>query len=147
MSDTNNRPTLKLQQIAAITAAIYLYAIKIKKQFSKQPPQLFRHPIHNHQLPTHISLPLPLIRSAIPNIHRLKVKTLKHPSDIRVIVDADHLLTFATAHEVGHPFVVFKRKVHSIPCGLPVRRIHIVKRMAPVIALSALKPRQGKFST
>ncbi|EGH26840.1 hypothetical protein PSYMO_37347, partial [Pseudomonas amygdali pv. mori str. 301020] len=35
-------------------------------------------------------LAIPLIRCGISNIQRLKVKTFKNPSDIRVIVDAHH---------------------------------------------------------
>ena len=120
---------------AANQAPTYLF-------FLKQHPQRLRHPIHNHQLPANLCLPLPLIRSAIPNIYRLKVKALKHPPDIRVVIDTDHHLPFAAAHEIRHPFVVLKRKVHPIPCGLPVRRVHVVKRMWPVIPFSTLKPGQ-----
>ena len=107
---------------------------------SKQHPKRFRRPIHNHQLTDNLSLPLPLFRGAVPNIHRLKVKALDHPPYIRVIVNAAPHLAFTAAHEVGHPLIVIKRKVHAVPCRLLTRRAHIVEGMGPVITYGALKP-------
>ena len=57
-----------------------------------------------------------------------------------MVVDADHHLAFAAAHEVCHSFVILERKVHSIAGGLPVRWIHVVEGVGPVVAFSAFKP-------
>lgn len=100
-----------------------------------------RFPIHDHQFPTHFSLPLTLVGVAITYIQRLEVKAVKHPPDVRVIVDADHHLAFAATHEVGHPRVVFKREVNAITGGLPIRRVHVMEGMSTVVAFSAFEPR------
>ncbi len=68
------------------------------------------------------------------------MKALEHPTDVWVIVNADHHLAFATAHELGHPFVVLEWEVNAIAGGLPVRRVHVVEGVGTVIALSAFKP-------
>ena len=68
------------------------------------------------------------------------MEAFKHAADIRMVVDADHHLAFATAHEIGHPFVVFEREIHAIAGSLPVRRIHVVERVGTVVAFSAFKP-------
>jgi len=57
-----------------------------------------------------------------------------------MVVNADHHLTFATAHEVGHPFIVLERKVHAVPGSLPVRRVHVMEGMGAVVTFSAFKP-------
>ncbi|MNT99771.1 hypothetical protein D3C72_2427090 [compost metagenome] len=57
-----------------------------------------------------------------------------------MIVDAYHDLTPAPAHEVGHAFIVFKRKINTIAGSLPVRRIHVVESVGTVVALGAIKP-------
>jgi hypothetical protein len=44
------------------------------------------------------------------------MKALEHPAYIRMIVNTDHHLAFATAHEVDHALVVFERKVTNAPC-------------------------------
>ncbi|KMN16869.1 hypothetical protein TU85_24785 [Pseudomonas helleri] len=59
-----------------------------------------------------------------------------------MVVDADHHLAFAAPHKVGHKLVVFKREVHTVPSGLPVRWVHVVEGVRPVVALCALKPGQ-----
>ena len=87
------------------------------EQFS----QCRRFPVYDYQLATHISLPLPLIRGRIPNLGRLKMKPFKHPPNVRMVVDADHHLAFAAPHKVSHALVVFKREVHAVASGLPVR--------------------------
>jgi hypothetical protein len=56
-----------------------------------------------------------------------------------MVVDAEHHLALAATHEVGHPLVVLERKVHSVAGGLPVRRIHVVKRVRTIIAFSTFK--------
>ena len=48
-----------------------------------------------------------------------------------MVVDADHQLAFTPTHEVSHPFVILKRKVHAITSGLPVRRVHMVEVRTP----------------
>ena len=68
------------------------------------------------------------------------MKPIKHSPDVRVVVDADHHLAFATPHKVSHPLVIFKREVHSVSSGLPVRRVHVVEDVRAVVALCALKP-------
>ena len=68
------------------------------------------------------------------------MKTFKHAADVRVVVDADHHFAFTPTHEVGHPLIVLKRKVHAITSGLPVRRIHVVEGVGTVVAFGAFKP-------
>lgn len=70
------------------------------------------------------------------------MEVIEHPANIRMVVDADHDLTFATPHDVSHPLIILKRKVHTVTGGLPVRRIHVMETMATVVALSAFQPRQ-----
>lgn len=70
------------------------------------------------------------------------MEALEHATDVRVVVDADHHLAFAPPHEVSHPFIVLKRKVHAITSGLPVRRVHVVEGMGAVVTFSAFKPRE-----
>lgn len=97
-------------------------------------------PIHDHQFSTDFHLTLPLIGITVANVQGLEVKALKHPSDVRIVVDADHNLTFALAHEVSHPLVIPKRKIHTIAGGLPVRRVDVVKGMGTIIALRVFQP-------
>ncbi|MNR59497.1 hypothetical protein D3C85_1807630 [compost metagenome] len=66
------------------------------------------------------------------------METMEHPPNVWVVVDAYHHLAFTAAHEVGHPFIVLKRKVHPIAGGLPVRRVHVVKGMGTVVAFGAV---------
>lgn len=68
------------------------------------------------------------------------MEAFEHTADVRMIVDADHHLSFAPAHEVGHPFVVLKRKVDAIAGGLPVRRIHVMEGVGTVVAFRTFKP-------
>ena len=70
------------------------------------------------------------------------MKTIEHSSDVQVIVDTDNHFALAAAHETGNPLVVFKRKVNAIAGGLPIRRVHVVKGMGPVVAFRAVKPRK-----
>lgn len=83
-----------------------------------------------------------LVRRSVPYVHSLKVKPLKYSPDIRVIVDAHHHLPSATSHELGHPLVVFEGEIHTIACGLPVRRVHVMEGVRPVVAFGAFKPAQ-----
>ena len=59
-----------------------------------------------------------------------------------MVVDAEHHPALASAHKFGYPFVVLKTKLDPIPRHLPVRRVHIVEGMRPVITLGAFIPRQ-----
>ncbi|MNC78477.1 hypothetical protein D3C75_1306960 [compost metagenome] len=59
-----------------------------------------------------------------------------------MVVNADHHPALATAHEVGHAFVVLKRKVHAVAGGLPIRRVHVMEGVGSVIAFGAFQPRQ-----
>lgn len=68
------------------------------------------------------------------------MKAFEYTADFWMIVDADHHFAFAAAHEIGHSFVVLKRKVHAVAAGLPVRWIHVVEGVSAVVALCALKP-------
>ena len=58
---------------------------------------------------------LPLIRSRAPDLGHLKMKPLKYPSNVRMVVDADHYFAFAAAHKVSHALVVFEREVYAVP--------------------------------
>ena len=59
-----------------------------------------------------------------------------------MLVDADHHPPLAPPHEVRHPLIVLERKVHAIACRLPVGRIHVVKGVCTVVALSAVQSRK-----
>lgn len=97
-------------------------------------------PVHDHQFTANLTLSLPLVRYGVPDVHHLKVKPLKHPPDIRVIVDADHHLAFAAARKVGHALIVLERTFHAIAGGMPVRRVQVVKGMGTVVTFSTFKP-------
>jgi len=81
-----------------------------------------------------------LVGIAVADIQGLKMETFEHPTNVRVVIDADHHLAFAAAHEVGHPFVVLERKVHSIAGRLPIRRIHVMESVGTVVTFRAFKP-------
>lgn len=68
------------------------------------------------------------------------MKLCEYTPDVRMIVDADHHLALAAPHEVGHPLVLFERKSDTVAGGLPLRRIHVMEGVHPVITLRALKP-------
>lgn len=70
------------------------------------------------------------------------MKTLEHPPDVRVVIDADHHLPLAAPHEVGHTLVVLEGEIHPIALGLPVRRVHVEKGVRPVIPLGTVQPGQ-----
>lgn len=70
------------------------------------------------------------------------MEPLEDSPNVRMVVDADHDLPFATSHELGDALIVFKGKIHAIACRLPVRRIHVVKGVGTVVALSAVQPRK-----
>ncbi len=86
------------------------------------------------------SLRLPLIGGRVPDLGRLKMKPFKHPPNVRVVVDADHHLPLTTPHKISHALVVFEREVDAVPRRLPVRRVHVVEGVWPVVALCTLKP-------
>jgi hypothetical protein len=44
-----------------------------------------------------------------------------------VLVDADHHLALAAAHEVSYALVLFKREVHAITRGLTERTLNAMK--------------------
>lgn len=106
----------------------------------KQLTKARRLPVHNHQFTTDLGLVLTLIGVAVTDVQRLEMKAFEHPADFRMVVDADHHLAFAAPHEVGHTLVVLERKIHAIPGGLPIRRVHVVKGMGTVVAFCAFKP-------
>jgi len=68
------------------------------------------------------------------------VEALEHAPDVRMIVDADHDLALAPAHEVGQ---LLEWEVDPIPLGLPVRRIHVEERVRPVVPFGAVEPGQA----
>lgn len=70
------------------------------------------------------------------------MEPLEDSPNVRMVVDADHDLPFATSHELGDALIVFKGKIHAIACRLPVRRIHVVKGVCTVVAFCAVQPRQ-----
>ncbi|MNE19827.1 hypothetical protein D3C80_1129240 [compost metagenome] len=59
-----------------------------------------------------------------------------------MVVDADHHLALAAAHEVRHAFVFLEREIHAIAGGLPVRRVHVEERVRSIIAFGASEPGQ-----
>ena len=99
-------------------------------------------PIHDDQLAGHLRLSVPLVRGAVTDIQALEVEAIKGAPDVRMVIDADHHLALAPPHEVGHAFVLLKRKVHTVADGLPVRRIHVEERMRSIVALGTGKPGQ-----
>ncbi len=70
------------------------------------------------------------------------MEPFKQASYVRVVIDADHHLSFACPHEISHALVVLERKIYTIPSRLPVRRVHVMEGVRPVVTLGALKPRQ-----
>ena len=99
-------------------------------------------PVHDRQLARHRRLPFPGIGGAVTNIHRFQAEAIEHPPDIWVIVDAYHGLALASPHEFGHPLVLLQTKFPAVPSCLPVRRIHIVKGVRPIVFFGALQPGQ-----
>lgn len=63
----------------------------------------------------------------MPDLSRLKIKALKQPPNVRVVVDADHHFHFTAQHKVNHVLVVFKREFHAVASGLPLRWGHVVE--------------------
>jgi len=59
-----------------------------------------------------------------------------------MIVNAYHHLASTATHEVDHPLIVLERKIHAVTGGLPVRRVHVMERVRPVVAFGAVKPRE-----
>ena len=80
-----------------------------------------------------------MVRVAVADVQGFEVEAFKHAADVWMVVDADHHLALAATHEVGHPLVVLERKVHAVAGGLPVRRVHVVKRVRTIIAFSTFK--------
>lgn len=72
----------------------------------------------------------------------LKMEAIESSTDAWVIVDADHDLLLAPAHELGHALVFLKGKVDTVADGLPVWRIHVEECVCSVIPLSAGEPGQ-----
>lgn len=81
------------------------------------PAEMLWSPVHYHQLSTHLSFVLTLIRVAVTNIKHLKAEPVKDFANVRIVIDADHDLTFTTPHEVGHAPVVVELKINSVPSG------------------------------
>lgn len=101
-----------------------------------------RLPVHDHQLASDLGRALSLVGVAVADIQALHMEAFEHPADIWMVIDADHYLPLAAAHEVGHPLVLFEQEVHAVALGLPVRRVHVMKGVRAIVALNALKPRQ-----
>lgn len=59
-----------------------------------------------------------------------------------MIVDADHHLAFASAHELSHPLILFEREIDPVAGGLPVRRVHVEEGVRSIVALRTVEPRQ-----
>lgn len=87
-------------------------------------------------------LPHSLIAVAVTDIKALEVEARECPTNVRVVVDADHHLALAAAHEVGHALVLFEGEVHAVTGSLPIRRVHVEERVRSIIALSAGEPGQ-----
>lgn len=59
-------------------------------------------PICDDQLTGDISLALALVCVAVADLQAFDVEAVEGSPDVRVVVDADHHLALAAAHEVGH---------------------------------------------
>lgn len=68
------------------------------------------------------------------------MKTIEYLPDARVVVDADHHLALAPAHEVGHALVLIEGEGDAVAGGLPVRGVHVEKRVRSIVALGAGEP-------
>ena len=69
------------------------------------------------------------------------MKPTKHPTNIRLVIDANHYPPLTPAHKVRHSLVILEPEYDTIARHLPIQRVHVVKRMWPVVAFSAFKPR------
>ena len=65
---------------------------------------------------------------------------IEHAADLRVVVDREHHPALCRSHTIGHPLVLGKREVDAVPLSLPVRRIQVVQRRRPIVALQDLMP-------
>lgn len=70
------------------------------------------------------------------------MKPLKHPSDVRIVVDADHHPALAPAHELGHSLVIIEQEIHAVAGRFPVRRVHVMEGVRTVVAFCAFEPGQ-----
>ena len=98
-------------------------------------------PIHDDQLFTGSWLPMG-IGNTVLDIQSHHVKTVKHPPNVRMIVDGQHHFSLAGTHDFGHLFVLFKAELDAITLGLPVRRVQVEEAVGAVVALHAVLPRQ-----
>lgn len=106
----------------------------------KQTTKLSRRPIHDDQLTRHVGAALSLVGRGVPDIQRFEVEAFENTPDVRVVVDADHHPALAAPHEHGHLLVVLEGEVDTVTCRLPVRRVHVVKRVRSIVAFSAFQP-------
>src|SRR5690606_11705115 len=51
-------------------------------------------------------------------------------------------LAFASPHELRHALVFLEGEIDTVPLGLPVRRVHVMEGMWPIIALGTGQPWQ-----
>jgi hypothetical protein len=80
--------------------------------------------------------------SAVPNVQAFHVVAGESLADIGVVVNAHHHPALAAPHELGHRQVLLEREVHAVPLGFPIRRIHVVEGVRPVVTLDTFQPGQ-----
>jgi len=70
------------------------------------------------------------------------VEAVEGAPDVRVIVDADHHLALAAAHEVGHALVLLKRENPRRSQRSASRGVHVEECVCLILALGAGEPGQ-----
>lgn len=70
------------------------------------------------------------------------MEALESRPDIGMVVDADHDPALAAPHEIGHLQVLLEGEGNAVALCLPVRWVHVVKGVRPIVALDAIKPGQ-----
>lgn len=95
--------------------------------------------ICDYQFSALLSLPV-IVRYAVFDAQIMHGKAVKHPPDIRVIVDADHGFALDATEYLGHFLVLLPAKWHAVSLGLPVRRIHIEEGVGAIVAADAVLP-------
>lgn len=70
------------------------------------------------------------------------MEAIKRTPDVRVVVDADHHLALAAAHEFRHALIFLEGEIDAIAGGLPIRRVHVKERVRSIVALGAGEPGQ-----
>src|SRR5260364_77241 len=83
--------------------------------------------------------------SAVQCIRRLKRalwKARKYPPHLRMVIDRDHQLALAVAHDFGHTLILLEFEGDIVACHLPVGRIQIEEGVGPVVPLNTVLPVQ-----